>query len=162
MLTVEAGSGWWLTSLKQRLEEKENRQCVCEGDSKWTLKCSLLNYTCSPLVSFLSMGERNDKTPPLIPISFCLSRFPSSYIFVSLLPSFLTLPIVTFLSSAANTKAKWLYVLYSSCIKWLCDRFITCCPQGIYRNCNNKQCMLQFFTLVGPFCGLVSVYMCMQ
>lgn len=34
MLTVEAGSGWWLTSLKQRLEEKENRQCVCEGDSE--------------------------------------------------------------------------------------------------------------------------------
>ncbi len=154
MLTVEAGSGWWLTSPKRRLEEKETRQCVWERDS--TTQVLLLSSELA-----LNEGEKWQNTP-LNSSSFCLSGFPYPCIFVSLLSFLLTLPIVTFLSRAANTKAKWLYMLYSSCIKWECDRCITCCPWGIYRNFNNNQDMLLFFTLLGPFCPFVTVYTCMN
>ncbi len=133
-----------------------------ERESEWTLKCSLLNNTCSPPVSFLSMGERNDKTPLLIPISFCLSRFPSSCISVSLLPSLLTFPIVTFLSRAANTKAKWLYMLYSSCISECVTDVLLAVHEGFIGISIITRVCCNFSHLWDLFYHFVTVYTCMN
>jgi len=76
----------------------------------------------------------------------------SSHLLVFHFPALLCLSFLPFtLSQSVNAEAKCLYMAYSSCIKWVCDRFITCCSQGIYRNFNNKQDMLQFLVLEEPY-----------